>query len=63
MGPLLTAGKSTESNNFLLSSKLSKWKYLNVLQYKYNLKTKFTVFRQRQIIYHFVLYQLSCIVN
>ena len=47
MGPLLTAGKSTESNNFLLSSKLSKWKYLNVLQYKYNLKTKFKVFRQR----------------
>ena len=32
-----------DSNTVLLSSKLWEWEYLNVLQYKDNLKTKWEV--------------------
>ena len=38
MGPLLTARKLTESNTLLLSSKLWKFEYLNLIQYKDNLR-------------------------
>ena len=40
---LLIVRKQMDSNTVLLSSKLWEWEYLNVLQYKDNLKTKWEV--------------------